>query len=441
MAETGKTVFRSIIDRIFNTFFLSERRRAISFNVGWMMFDRIFRLGLGTLIIIWMARYLGPEQFGRYNFALSIIGVMAAVSGLGLHTIIVREVVRTPEKAGAILTASFIAMATVGTAGAVIFNLLPEKVVLAVDVSGGLVAIMSLMLIFKATDFVRSWFESQMQSRVTILAESALFVIAAAIRIYLLLNGAQLLAFVYLLVIEAAVLSALFIYVFVRFSGIRLTSAVSWPLARDILRPGFPLMLAGVSITLYMRTDQIMLGVMIDQTAVGIYAAAVRISELWYFVPTAIAASTLPVIVSHRQNDPNAYDRVIKNLYRLMWALSLSAIFVVNLFGNFFIFTLFGPAYADAGAILIIHIWAGIFVALGVMRGNWMVAEDLQNYGALFTVGGCIVNIIGNWLLIPLLGITGAAWATVFSYATVVFFIPLLFKRTRRMVYVLVWPF
>ena len=187
-----------------------------------------------------MARYLRPEQFGRYNFALSIIGVMAAVSGLGLHTIIVREVVRTPEKAGAILTASFIAMATVGTAGAGFFNLLPEKVVLAVDVSGGLVAIMSLMLIFKATDFVRSWFESQMQSRVTILAESALFVIAAAIRIYLLLNGAQLLAFVYLLVIEAAVLSALFIYVFVRFSGIRLTSAVSWRLPAIFSDPVSP---------------------------------------------------------------------------------------------------------------------------------------------------------------------------------------------------------
>jgi O-antigen/teichoic acid export membrane protein len=232
-----------------------------------------------------------------------------------------------------------------------------------------------------------------------------------------------------------------FLLVFYRYSNMRLTRRFSWPLTRKLISNGFPLMLAGLSIALYMRTDQIMLGVMLNEQAVGIYAAAARISELWYFVPMAIAASTLPTLVEHQQNNPQAFRHLFKLLFRLMWGLSLAAIIFIYLFGDILITLLFGAAYHQSAAILVIHIWAGIFVALGVMRSNWLVAENLQSYGALFTIGGCVANIIGNWFLIPLFGIVGAAWATVISYAIAVFFIPLMFKKTRKIVYVIAWPF
>jgi PST family polysaccharide transporter len=311
----------------------------------------------------------------------------------------------------------------------------------AYDVSGGFVAVLSLMLLFKSTDFVRSWFESQMQSRVTVLAEFGVFIVTSAARIYMLLNGASLNAFVNLLVVEAAILSLVFLVVFYRYSGMRLTRRFSWPQTRQLIRDGFPLMLAGLSIALYMRIDQVMLGVMVNEQAVGIYAAAVRISELWYFVPMAIAASTLPALVDRRQNNPAAFRQLMKMLYRLMWALSLSAVVFIYLFGDFLVTLLFGAAYNQSAAILVIHIWAGIFVALGVTRGNWLVAENLQNYAALFTICGCAVNIIGNFYLIPTYETVGAAWATVISNAVVVFFVPLMFKKTRKMVYEVAWPF
>ncbi len=432
--------FKDILAKISGQLIGNDRRLAVTKNISWMLMDRVFRMGLGVLIIIWMARVLGPEQFGQYNFALSIIGILAAITSLGLHEIVVREVVKQPKRAKEVISAGFMALLLAGfagmilTAGVASFWNTPH-------LPAYLIAILSLTLVMKSTDIVRSWFESQVQSRVTVLAENSVFLVMAALRVYFIISGMPLVAFVWLLVIEAILLALAFLFALWRFAP---TSLIVWPKFGDIkplVKDALPIMLAGLGVIIYMRVDQVMLGVMLGQESVGVYAAAVRISEIWYFVPTAIAASMFPGLVALREAGSAGYISNLRKLYLLMWGLALLAIVFIFGAGDKLIQVLYGTAYADAHAVLVVHILGGIFVGLGVARAKWIMAENLQIYSLMFTGSGAVVNVVLNYYLIPEFGVVGAAYATAISQAVVLLGVPVLFKATRPSVYDILWPF
>ena len=77
----------------------------------------------------------------------------------------------------------------------------------------------------------------------------------------------------------------------------------------------------------------------------------------------------------------------------------------------------YGADFAAAAPIVAVHIWSGVFVFLGVARGQWLVNEGLQRFYLAATVAGAIVNVLLNLALIPRWGGLGAAYATVVSYA------------------------
>ena len=63
-------------------------------NTSWLFAEKIIRMMVGLFIGIWVARYLGPEQFGLFSYAVSFVGLFTAISTLGLDTIVVRELVK-----------------------------------------------------------------------------------------------------------------------------------------------------------------------------------------------------------------------------------------------------------------------------------------------------------------------------------------------------------
>lgn len=417
--------------RLTALFLATERRRAISFNIGWMFFDRVFRTGISALIIIWLARHLGPEAFGQYSFAISIIAIIAAMSGLGLHQVLVREIARAKGRPADLMGASFLAVAISSFLGAGITLLLAIFAAQTND-TFLLVAIAGLTLVFRITDPIRALFEARMQSKVTILADFAVFCLMAASRIFLLLTQADLIVFVWLLVVEAMLTACGLGYVFVTYAGFKTRIAGQFTLAIGLAKEAFPLALAGLGVILYMRIDQVMLGMLLDETSVGFYAAAVRISELWYFVPVIVTTSFFPQIAASKDNDPALYERLLIRLYMIMWVLSLMAICVIVVVGEQLMGLLYGAEYAAAGPILGIHAFAGLFVALGSARGKWLLSEGMHQFFAISIFAGALVNILANLVLIPLEGGVGAAKATILGYGFATVIMPLFFQPARK---------
>ena len=110
-------------------------------------------------------------------------------------------------------------------------------------------------------------------------------------------------------------------------------------------------MLSGAATMIYMRIDQVMLGNLATDKAVGIYSAAVKLSECWYFVPAVIATSFFPAIVSMKVRDNSKYYAQLQSLLRFVAAISYFIVFFLIAFSKPLVLALFGEVYPDFAAI------------------------------------------------------------------------------------------
>ena len=386
-------------------------------NISWLFADRILRMGFGLIVGVWVARYLGVQQFGIVNYATAFVAIFNPLATLGLDVVVVRRLVADPAQQQQILGTSFWmrfvagwltwAIAIIG-----VYVLRPDDRTMIVTVT-----ILGAASIFQSIDTIDLWFQSQVQSKYSVLAKNAAFLATASIKVGLIVIQAPLLAFVSLILLEA-ILGAVGLLVVYKKQG-HLIKLWQWSreLARDLLRESLPLILSGLTIMIYMRIDQIMLGQMVGDKAVGIYSAATRISEVWYFVPMTVSSSVMPSIFKAKEIGEELYYQRIGNLNRgLVWLAIMVAI-VMTFVAKPLILILFGDNYLESGTILAIHIWASVFVFTGVATSGWFIAENLTYLSLYRTLSGAIVNILLNIFLIPLYGGIGAAIATVIAQA------------------------
>lgn len=395
------------------------------------MLERLVNMTIRFFVGVWVVRYLGPDQYGVYSYALSFVGLFAAFSTLGLDNIVVRNLSREGVSEGEILGTAFVlrvsaALLTMCAVTVTVFSVADRWLVqLAVVIVAG-------KLIFKAADVFDFWFQSKIKSKYPVWVRSIVTLVYAGSQIIFILAGFSVLAFIGLVVLQMALqgVGIFLIYCFVREE---VTSwSFRWSTARSMMRDAWPLIFSSFSVAIYMKIDQVMLGNMVDESAVGIYATAAKISELWYFIPMAIAGSVFPKIVSmkdsgrdevYRERLQTYYDAIALVSYIIIIPVSLSAYPLVNI--------LFGEAYAESAPILQIHIWSFIFVALGVSRSKWLIAENMTRIAMFTTLLGAITNVALNIFLIPTYGGNGAAWSTLISYAIYSYLSLSILKITR----------
>lgn len=400
-------------------------------NIGWLFLDRILRMGMGVVVGVWLARHLGPEQFGIFNYAIAFVSLFASVASLGLNGVVVHKLIRHPEEHAHILGSAFVLQALGGLCASLL-------AIIAVDVARPgdtpaliLVSILSLGLIFKAADVIKYWFESQVQSKYVVWLGNGVFLLVALLKIGLILANAPLVAFAWVTLFEAVLVSVGLFFLYAHRGNLVTRWQPHYQRAISLLKESWPLILSGLAVMVYMRIDQIMIGQILDDHAVGIYSAAVRISELWYFIPTTIVASIFPSIVEAKKLDEAIYRRRLQRLCDLLLLVALAVAVPVSMLSEWIVVELFGSAYLGAGAILAIHIWAGIFVALGTVGSRWYLIEGFQRLLFARTLLGALLNVFMNLALIPSLGLRGAAIATVTSYGIAAFLSDGLHKNTR----------
>jgi len=205
----------------------------------------------------------------------------------------------------------------------------------------------------------------------------------------------------------------------------------SRPLVRFILKDAWPLMLSTLAITIYMKIDQIMIKWMLGEEANGNYSVAVRLCEMWNFIPLAICSSVFPAILNAKQTDEGLYMRRLQRLFDFMVLMSICIAVPMTFLSDFIINFLFGQSYRDASGILVLYIWSSVFTFLGVANNTWIVSENLLRFRMLVLILSCALNVGLNFLLIRLIGLNGAAVSTLISYAFASYFSFLSTARTR----------
>ena len=202
-------------------------------------------------------------------------------------------------------------------------------------------------------------------------------------------------------------------------------------MAINLLKDSWPLIFSGMVISIYMKVDQIMIKEMLDTEALGQYSAAVRFAEAWYFIPMIIASSLFPAIINAKKISKELCYARIQKLYNLMVWLSLAIAFPMTFLSDFVMELFYGQQYNQAGGVLMIYIWAGVFVFLGVVNTKWLLNENLQFILFINTLIGATVNVFFNYMLIGSIGIEGAAWSSLISYCLAAYLCLVFYKRTR----------
>lgn len=388
-------------------------KRQFTGNVGWLFFDRALRMGVGLLVGVWVARYLGPGDFGHLNYALALTALFTTIAGLGLYDIVVRDIIRHPERVGETLGTA-IALQIAGGCVAFALTVGTVMVLRPGDPQAWLVTgLCAVALPGQCGDIVRAWFEAKVESRNVVWVANGVFVAMTLVRVALIATH-QPLAWFALSAGAEVLLTTVALVVMFRRKGGRARLRVSVRRAGQLLNASWPLALSGVAIILNMKIDQVMLGQLIGDRPLGVFSAAVRLSEVWYFIPGAISASAFPFIA--RETDPVAAARRWQQLYALMLWVSIGAALFATLFGHWIVTMLYGAAFAGAAPVLAVHIWGGVNVALGLVWSRWIMLENRLRLVLFVQVTGAALNIGFNLVLIPRMGIMGAALATLGSY-------------------------
>ena len=410
-------------------------------NAGWLFFERALRMVLGFSVGIWVARYLGPGQFGLLSYSIAFVDLFGAIAALGLDSLVVRDLVRDPSRKYEILGTTF-ALKALGGLTAVLM-VLGAVLLLNPDDSliRWLVAILAVGAVFRAFDTIDFWFQSRVRSKYAVIARSTAVLLVAALRVGLIWLEAPLIAFAWASLAEA-LLVALGLALVYRHDGQHLLVwRVGVGRGKALLSQSWPLILSGLAVLVYMRIDQIMLREMVGDQAVGVYSAALRISEAWYIIPVAVVSSVFPSIIRAKETSESLYYRRLEQLFGFMAGIGIAIALPMTFLSGPLVLLLFGERYQAAGSILAIHIWAAIFVFYGVVQSSWFINEGLTRLSLTRTAAGALVNVALNLVLIPAYGGVGAAIATVISYAIAAFLMNVISARTRRIFYLQVRSF
>lgn len=409
-------------------------------NTSWILAEQLLRLIAELLVGIWVARYLGAEQFGVLSYAIAFVAIFSTIAKLGLDGIVVRELVIEPSQKDKYL----------GTAFRLKFGgafLSIAAVALALQLTSSdyttklYVLIIACGMIFQSFEVVAFYFQSQVQAKYISSGKLMQLVLSSLLKIYLVCVDGDLSWFVWVSLVDQITLAAAYFIVYRRQQSGSFIRCFDYMIAKQLLKDSWPLIFSGFVVMIYMRIDQVMIKEMLGDREVGIYSVAVRLSEVWYFIPMVITNSLFPSIINAKKISEKLYYTRLQRLYSFMVWIAITVAIPTTFLSDWLVAFLYGEAYQGAGEILKIHVWASVFVFLGVASSAWLTSENLQRYAFYRTFSGAVINIVLNLMLIPMYGIMGAVIATVIAQSMAAFVFDVFTEKTRGMFYMKVKAF
>jgi O-antigen/teichoic acid export membrane protein len=409
--------------------------RRYGINTAWLFAEQILRLIAGFLVGVWVARYLGPEKFGLFSYALAFVSIFQGIAKLGLDGIVVRDLVQEPEKRDVYLGTSFWLKLIGGVTTFLIITII--LFIQSVFTSNFFtetniyILIIAFGIIFQSFEVIDFYYQATVQAKYISIRRIIQLILSSIIKIFLVLIGADLIWFVLVSLFDIISLSIMgwLIYRsqglpnFVRYFDIEI--------GKKILKDSWPLLLSSIAIMIQARIDQIMLKQFIGLRELGNYVVALNITEALGFVPMILYQSLLPAIVEAKEKSNDIYYNRLLNYYRLMFSLFLIAFIILFFYGDVIIRFLYGSKYIIASQIISIIAFRNFFAYMGVARSAFITTENLFRYSLSTSIAGAISNTILNYILIQQFEIIGVILSSFISFFITIFLLDFFYSRTR----------
>ena len=375
---------------------------------------RVLRIGINVVVTGLLARHLGSAGFGTLAASLALVSLLYSLAELGMGRLLVRELLRDGADKNEVLGSSFF---TRVVASVILLGLLVLYFVVCRPLHGGLLLVYGFVLLTHPVTDVLAWFEAERRLLTAAWCQFAGFALSMAAIIGGILWNAPLWFFALTFVIECVVTSIFLLLNYRRLGG----SWKGWRWHRkrafDFLLESRYEMAAQLSLLMLLRVDTIMVEALRGETEVGYYSAAVRVSEVAYFLPMLLAGFILPPLMERKQRDQAEYQKGVADYFGLTVAIMLPVSLGIGLMSDWIVNLLFGQDFIAAKPMLVVHAWALVPFALGIARSQYLTMEKKLWANIPAVVAALIINLVLNWIWIPAHGGLGAAWATLIAYS------------------------
>ena len=375
-----------------------------------------------------MARYLGPQNLGTLSYVAALVGLLGPLGSLGVKGSLSAMLCEERPLPG--LLGSALLIELVGTL-VIAVVLIPFAWAARDPVVVGLIGLAVVGNLLGSSEVFQVELLNRQQGTQLARLGTIQTIAGAFLSVTALLAQAPLLVFGSLPVIQAGIGACLLAVAAQAAKPVQLLKQASWETIRALIKRGWPLLIAGLSVMLYVRSDQVMLEWLRGPADVGQYSVAARVAESLYFLPVILSNTFLPKI--GRASGLIESDLALRQLYRSAWILGVGMALTSTLLLPPMVPLVFGDEFLPAKAALAWLGPASFAVSTGCASGAWLNIQGHQKLIAQRSVIGAMLNIGLNLALIPGLGIKGAAFATLISYTCAPFLGMMVHsKETRR---------
>lgn len=387
-----------------------EVQRAVG-NFSWLFADKLSRFTLTLLVNALMARQLGPLGIGQLNYALAFCTILGFLVTQGLDQLIVRNLVREPEKAGETLGAVLV-LRLIGSCLCIGLGLIAALSFGAnLSQTGPLIAVISFSYLANSCDFSDLWFQSRTMSKWTVVSRQVGLLIAAGVRLSLVWAQAPLIAFAIAQVIETWATAMVQYYSFRFKQGPRLILSGAFARGRLLLKEGWPLSLCAVTILIYSKFDQVLLAKWRPLEEVGYYSSSLRILDYVNIFPMIISTSIFPFMIKAYSGETSVWSNRFERILSFVnWGAWLGALSLYVL-ATTVVLILYGPQFENAVPLLQIVCWTIPAVFFSVVRHAWLTMKGRLGTALKFELSVACISLVANFILIPRFGARGSAWS------------------------------
>ena len=375
---------------------------------------RILRLGINVVITGLLARHLGSAGFGALAASLALVSLLYTLAELGMGRVLVRELLRDGADQAALMGSSFYTRLTTGIA---LFAALAAYALVFEPAHASLLLIYGLALLTHAATDVLAWFEAERHMPAATWCQFGGFTLSVVAIVAGILWHAPLWFFALTFIIECVATAGALFARYHQLGG----SCRSWrwkkALSFRLLRESWYEIATQLTLLMLLRLDAVMVQAMRGETEAGYYSAAVRISEVAYFIPMMLAGFMLPPLMQRKQSGAPDYRDRVADYFGVSLAITLPIALGIVFTSGWLVSLLFGTGFLPAAPMLTVHAWALIPFALGIVRTQYLTIEGKLWANIPAVAAALIINIVLNWLWIPTHGGLGAAWATLIAYS------------------------
>jgi O-antigen/teichoic acid export membrane protein len=381
-------------------------------NSGFLLVSGIATKAISFFILLYIARHLGPADFGKYSFAFAFIYFFSFIPDLGIHKILVREAAKDQK-----IMDKLIGNATIIKLFLSVFSLLLCCLIISITdyppSTKNAVYIASIGLLAISLSGFGIVYEVKLRMDYSLFfsVTGRLFFLISVL--YLIQHNANLYLFVIISVAADFVHNILMTIFSKHF--VKPKFKIEYSLVKKIILEALPIAVSTVFVMIYFRIDTVMLSFLTNDTDVGFYSAAYRITEALTFIPSVLMVSIYPIMSNYFHEKNKAFNYIYTMSFKLLFTSGLLIATVITFLSEKIILEIYGSEYYGSVAALQILIWATSVMFVNQLLSSTYIVSGNQNTMAKISAFAALLNVGLNLILIPSYSYMGASIATLIT--------------------------